>query len=226
MANDTIFFSYSRDDSMFVMELAKDLRAAGATVWLDQLDIQPGTHWDSSVEKALQESNTLLVVLSSSSVKSHNVMDEVSYALEENKKVVPLLKENCQIPFRLRRLQYADFSGNRETGLKHLVDALNLEQGVATKLVENKPNIQQRTPETEQKSERAPENKPENKPEQEPAEPQQVQQQTQKSNLQKKTNYTTYYVLGGCLLFFLILLFVLIAMGFWMADTGDYDYGY
>ncbi|HLW33610.1 MAG TPA: toll/interleukin-1 receptor domain-containing protein [Aequorivita sp.] len=224
MANDTIFFSYSRDDSMFVMELAKDLRAAGATVWLDQLDIQPGTHWDSSVEKALQESNTLLVVLSNSSVKSHNVMDEVSYALEENKKVVPLLKENCQIPFRLRRLQYADFSGNRETGLKHLVDALELERNVADKLVESKSDRPDPTPTP----------KPTPKPEPTPTpnsitgNSQQVHQQTGKPNLPKKSNNTTYYVLGGCFVLFLIVIFLLMVMGYiWGgADAVDYDYGY
>ena len=31
------FFSYSRDDSEFVLKLAKDLRAASVNVWLDQL---------------------------------------------------------------------------------------------------------------------------------------------------------------------------------------------
>lgn len=219
MANDTIFFSYSRDDSKFVMELAKDLRAAGAKVWLDQLDIEPGSRWDSSVEKALQESNTLLVVLSNSSVKSHNVMDEVSYALEENKKVVPLLMENCQIPFRLRRLQYADFSGNRETGLKHLVDALKLEQNVAKKLVDSKPLEQDHITHTVHPDEVAEEETPSiepgnNRPEGQDALP--------KKPL-KKPDYTVYYVLGGCLIFFIIALIILFAMGV-IFSMDEYDY--
>ena len=130
----TIFFSYSRDDSEFVLNLAKNLRNAGATVWLDQLDISAGARWDSSIEKALSGSKTMLVVLSCSSVKSNNVMDEVSYALEENKTVVPILLEACEIPFRLRRLQYADFSGDYKTGLDTLVKALKLDESVASKL--------------------------------------------------------------------------------------------
>lgn len=223
MANDTIFFSYSRDDSMFVMELAKDLRAAGATVWLDQLDIQPGTRWDSSVEKALQESTTLLVILSNSSVKSHNVLDEVSYALEENKKVVPLLLENCQIPFRLRRLQYADFSGNRETGLNTLVDALKLEKKVAEKLVESKSDRPDPTPIP--KSTPKPEPTPTPNPITGNSQP--VHQQTGKPNLPKKPNNTTYYVLGGCLVFFFIVLIMVIAFGALAQGCGDYvDYDY
>ena len=136
MANNKIFFSYSRDNSEFVINLAKELREAGATIWLDQLDIKPGTRWDRSIEKALQESNTLLVILSKSSVESHNVMDEVSYALEESRKVVPVLLEECDIPFRLRRLQYADFTQDHDIGIKTLVNALELETDVAQKLAD------------------------------------------------------------------------------------------
>jgi len=42
------FFSYSREDADFVMRLAADLRAAGAAVWLDQLDIRPGIAWKNT----------------------------------------------------------------------------------------------------------------------------------------------------------------------------------
>ncbi|WP_310991885.1 toll/interleukin-1 receptor domain-containing protein [Aequorivita marina] len=136
MANGGIFFSYSRDDSSFVSSLAKSLREAGAQIWLDNLDIQPGHRWDESIEAALKSSHTLLVILSKSSVKSDNVMDEVSYALEENKKVVPVLLEECDIPFRLRRLQYANFTEGHEKGVASLIKALKLDKQVAHKLIE------------------------------------------------------------------------------------------
>ena len=44
MPDEPIFFSYSRTDSEFVLKLAKDLRKAGANIWLDQLDIKAGSH--------------------------------------------------------------------------------------------------------------------------------------------------------------------------------------
>lgn len=136
MSAETIFFSYSRDDSEFVLNLAKNLRKAGANIWLDQLDIKPGTRWDKSIEKALDSSKTLLVILSKTSVESTNVMDEVSFALEENKTVVPVLLEQCDIPFRLRRLQFADFSTDQAKGLKTLAEALHLDYTVASKLAD------------------------------------------------------------------------------------------
>ena len=118
------FFSYSRHDSEFVLKLARDLRVAGSAVWLDQLDIPPGERWDSTIEKALATSSNLLVILSPESVDSTNVMDEVSFALEEKKRVIPVLYRDCKIPFRLRRLQYIDLRVDYEKGLAELVPML------------------------------------------------------------------------------------------------------
>lgn len=115
------FISYSRTDSEFVMRLAEDLKSAGASVWLDQVDIQPGEHWDHAVEGALDVSPLMLVILSSASVNSMNVMDEVSFALEKEKTVIPVVIQDCAIPFRLRRIQYADFRVDYSHGINSLL---------------------------------------------------------------------------------------------------------
>jgi uncharacterized protein len=127
------FFSYSRDDSAFVVRLAADLKAAGANVWLDQLDIIPGQRWDRAIEDALKNCPSLIVILSPISVNSTNVMDEVSFALEEQKTVIPVIYKDCAIPFRLRRLQHVDFKQDYAHGLNELLKVLvpqqKLEQG-------------------------------------------------------------------------------------------------
>ena len=122
-----LFFSYARENSDFVIKLGKDLREAGSNFWLDQLDIKPGDRWDESIHEALKSCETLLVILSPASVNSENVMDEVAFALEEEKQVIPVLYMDCSIPFRLRRLQYVDFTGDYGTGFIHLVNALKIE---------------------------------------------------------------------------------------------------
>jgi hypothetical protein len=124
----TYFFSYSRADSEFVLKLATELRAAGANVWLDQLDILGGRHWDTGVEEALKSCQGVLAVLSPEAVASKNVMDEVSYALEKDKLVIPVLLRACEIPFRLRRLQHVDFTGDYQRGFPQLQRALHIEQ--------------------------------------------------------------------------------------------------
>jgi hypothetical protein len=54
-----IFFSYARADSEFVLKLAKDLRSAGANLWVDQLDIQGSDLWDR-VENGVVQSGISL----------------------------------------------------------------------------------------------------------------------------------------------------------------------
>jgi hypothetical protein len=118
------FFSYGRADAEFVLKLAEDLRSIGTNLWLDQLDIPGGARWDRAVEEALHASPCLLVVLSPASVASNNVMDEVSFGLENEKRIVPILFKDCAIPFRLGRFQYIDFRVGYDDGFKRLVQAL------------------------------------------------------------------------------------------------------
>src|SRR5437867_1233879 len=118
------FLSYAREDAEFVLRLAKDLRAGGADVWIDQLDIEPGQRWDRAIEDALAKCPQLLVILSPAAVESTNVMDEVSLALEEGKTVLPVIHRQCKVPFRLRRLQYVDLTLNYDEGLGRLLETL------------------------------------------------------------------------------------------------------
>lgn len=120
------FFSYCREDSEFALKLAADLKVAGAHVWIDQLDIEPGTPWDRAVEDALTNSPHMLVVLSPVSVKSDNVRDEVSFALSRQKRVIPVLYRDCDVPFRLARLQHIDFRADYARAMSILLRALGV----------------------------------------------------------------------------------------------------
>jgi tetratricopeptide (TPR) repeat protein len=125
------FFSYAHQDSEFVLRLVNDLRAAGADVWVDQFDITAGQHWDAEIGKALRLCARHVVVLSPAAVESPNVMDELTYALDRNKQVIPLLYRDCEVPYRLGRVQYIDFRRDYATGLRNLLRALSSAVGPA-----------------------------------------------------------------------------------------------
>jgi hypothetical protein len=55
-------------------------------------------------------------------------MDEVSFALEEGKTVIPILYRDCVIPFRLRRVQYIDLRHDYDHGLAELLKLLAEQQ--------------------------------------------------------------------------------------------------
>jgi TPR repeat protein len=122
------FVSYAREDSEFAERLTKDLTASGVTVWLDQLNIPAGQRWDRAIEVALTRCDRMLVILSSSAAESENVMDEISFAIEEQKEILPVLYRDCAVPFRLRRFQSIDFRLGYESGLQKLLKVLKPEQ--------------------------------------------------------------------------------------------------
>ncbi|MFT3948700.1 MAG: TIR domain-containing protein [Agriterribacter sp.] len=123
---DKFFISYSRVDTPFVLKLANDLKSAGVNIWLDQLNIPPGAHWDNEIETALNSATCVLAIISPQSMESKNAMDEISFALEQNKKVIPVLLSNTETSFRLRRLQRIDFTGEYEKGVNQLLKAIQI----------------------------------------------------------------------------------------------------
>ncbi|MCA9741014.1 MAG: TIR domain-containing protein [Deferribacteres bacterium] len=120
------FISYARADQEFVLKLAQDLRAAGADIWLDQLDIATGANWVRSIQQALEECTAMIVVLSKASVQSDNVLDEVLFAREESKDIFPVLHKPCKRPFHLRARQYSDFTQNYDDGMRKLLSAMKI----------------------------------------------------------------------------------------------------
>lgn len=119
-----VFISYSRKDKEFVSKLVRDLRANSVEVWLDSDSISSGQRWDSVIEAAIRSASALVVAMSKSSTGSNNVLDEINLALTENIRVIPILIEETNIPFRLMRLEYIDFREDYATGLKKLVSEL------------------------------------------------------------------------------------------------------
>jgi hypothetical protein len=59
-------------------------------------------------------------------------MDEVGFALDEGKRVIPVIESDAPIPLRLRRLQHIDFRPGYDAGLRASLHALEQEPQVST----------------------------------------------------------------------------------------------
>lgn len=105
-----VFVSYAREDQDFVLRLVASLRDKRVPVWFDQWDIQPGQDWDQAIDHALHASAKVLIVLSPAMLASKQVRGELQVAIDEDKPVVPVLYQACQIPRPLRTIQYVDFT--------------------------------------------------------------------------------------------------------------------
>lgn len=134
MNAESIFVSYSSKDRPFALGLVKELQKLGANVWIDQLGIGLGENWDNAIEEALENSNTFLLIISPTAVKSQNVQDEVSIAINTNKKFVPIMIKQCDLPMRWQRKQYADLTANPDKAVTDVLRFLGLEEKAAANL--------------------------------------------------------------------------------------------
>jgi hypothetical protein len=211
-----IFISYSRADAEFSLKLAKDLRSAGADIWIDQLDIVSGERWDEAVEKALEACRSILIILSPASVVSDNIRDELSFAIDEGKQIIPVLHKDCKIPFRIRRIQRSDFSSNYDNGLIQLFKALNIDQP------KEKSIPQQSFTQTLPQDQAKPEEK-----ESEPAKSQYIQRSqaelvSSRVPIQPKTKVNRFLVLAAVVL----IVFGVVLFFLWPDGNGEDSYIY
>jgi hypothetical protein len=134
MTVESIFVSYSSEDRPFAVGLTKALQKSGANVWIDRLGIGLGENWDNAIEEALEKSETLMLILSPTSVESRNVQDEVSIAINADKKFVPILIKECDLPMRWQRRQYADLINDPEKAIGDILKFLGLQDEAAANL--------------------------------------------------------------------------------------------
>jgi hypothetical protein len=107
---DHAFICYARSDAAFVLTLTSGLRARGRPVWVDSEDIAPGVNWDAAIDAAIEGCAAFLIVLSPDAVSSGEVRGELRAALNQGKRVVPILYRPCDVPRQLQSTQYLDVS--------------------------------------------------------------------------------------------------------------------
>jgi pimeloyl-ACP methyl ester carboxylesterase len=94
------FISYHRDDAEIARRVREQLLAHGASTWMDEFDIPVGAYWPDEIDRGLAASDTVIGILSSSSVDSRNVKNEWDWAIQNAKRLVLLQVEPCVIPHR------------------------------------------------------------------------------------------------------------------------------
>ena len=112
-----VFLCHSSQDKPLVRELYKRLSKDGFSVWLDEMSLLPGQDWELGIQKAVRESDVVLVCLSNRSVtKEGYVQKELRYVLdiatektEGTVFVIPIRLDECEVPRRIRSWQYLDY---------------------------------------------------------------------------------------------------------------------
>jgi len=120
-----IFMSYSRREVGFVDQLTNRLEEKGYKVWLDYRTLVPGTPWKVQIEKGLDESEVILLVVSKESMASKYVELEWRRVIKEkDKRIILAVFEAVDLPEILEKYEWVDFRGNFEAGVEELVGQL------------------------------------------------------------------------------------------------------
>lgn len=140
-----VFLSHASADKPLARRLARDLRAAGLAVWLDQWVIGVGESFEQHIAQGLADTRFVVVLLTPAAVRSEWVDREWRSRFEDEARsrqvhIVPVRGEPCEMPDFLAQRRPVDLSaGSYPLGLRHLLALLahhGAELAVATDAVD------------------------------------------------------------------------------------------
>jgi len=106
-----VFVSYSSQDFEEVHRIVEQLRSTGVSVWMDEGGIEAARLWSEAIVDAINDCKVLIMMVSSHSTDSPNVVKEVMLSSESGKVILPIYLEEAEIPSRLKY---------QLTGIQHL----------------------------------------------------------------------------------------------------------
>jgi tetratricopeptide (TPR) repeat protein len=117
----SVFLSYARQDAARVRPIVAALEDAGHAVWWDER-IPGGDQFADAIERALESADIVVVLWSSTSVRSAWVRDEAATARDSGR-LIPATLDGTQPPLGFRQFQTLDLSKKGAANLKG-IDAL------------------------------------------------------------------------------------------------------
>lgn len=98
-----VFVSYSHKDKELVFEVINDLMLCACNLWYDT-GIHSGVDWSNEIAQHLYNAECVLFMVTSNSIESEYVKDELNFARAKNKRIYPVFLENIPLPLSLELL--------------------------------------------------------------------------------------------------------------------------
>lgn len=130
-----IFLSHSHRDAPLAARTSTELEKNGFQVWNADRDLLPGDNWAETVAQALKESNTMVVLLTPTTMESPWVKKEIEYALGSRNysdRLIPVVVGDpdkiptSEIPWILHKFQWFDITDSDfdPPKVKEIADAI------------------------------------------------------------------------------------------------------
>ncbi|HKS41034.1 MAG TPA: TIR domain-containing protein [Blastocatellia bacterium] len=143
-----VFISHSSKDKPVVRELAERLKADGLRVWFDEWVIQPGDMIGLKIEQGLEQSRTLILVMSANAFASEWVTLERHTVMfrdptNQERRFIPLLLDNAEIKDMLKQYAHIDWRQKSDEQYAKLLAACFSPIVAIEPIVEQKRKLQQ-----------------------------------------------------------------------------------
>ena len=109
--NNYVFISYSHQDKTYVGRIKQELARHGIDYFVDD-HVKFGSIIFDQLEQGLKKCKAVIVIVSSHSMNSTWVKNEIDFALTHEKKIFPLLLEGSEFRLGLYSMKYADVRGH------------------------------------------------------------------------------------------------------------------
>src|SRR5262245_59254033 len=101
-----IFISHVEEDASLALDLAQALEHSGFVVWYYERDTVPGRSYLLQIGEAIDGCHAVILLISSHSLVSHQVRQEVIRAYESQKPFLPLLIDVSHADFQTRQPEW------------------------------------------------------------------------------------------------------------------------
>ena len=86
-----VFISYSRKNTEYAKKIVDALRVHDLDAWVDWDDIPPTADWQEEIKKGIANADSFLFLLSPDSLASEVCDQEVDWAIENGKRLIPVI---------------------------------------------------------------------------------------------------------------------------------------
>lgn len=142
-----VFISYSHHDRDWVRGyLMPAFKRAGIRVCIDYETFEPGAPSISEMERAVLQSHKTILVITPEYLKSgwteyENILSQTIDPAARQRRLIPVLLKQCNLPLRIRMLTYIDLTdfGECEANIERLIQSIRKKHGAGSKNKTVKP---------------------------------------------------------------------------------------
>ena len=120
-----VFISYAKEDYETAKKIYDFLLRRGCDVWLDKEKLLPGQDWHTEIMQNLKKSDFVILLLSNISIAKRGyvqrefklALDYCEEKLDTDIYVIPCKIDNCEVPEKLCKYQWAELKDESSFGL-------------------------------------------------------------------------------------------------------------